>query len=369
MGKPALRLEHLTKQFGKFKAVDDVSFEVQQGEAFSLLGPSGCGKTTTLRLIAGMETPDNGDIYFGDRPIVSVSSGVFVPTHKRNLGMVFQSYAIWPHMTVFDNVAYPLKVRRAGRKVTRDRVMQALELVGLHGLEERQAPQLSGGQQQRVALARALVYEPSILLLDEPFSNLDAKLRKEMRIQLKLLLNRLKITAVFVTHDQIEALSLSDRIAVMHAGHIEQVASPVEVYQQPGSPFTRDFLGNTILLPGKLDDDGRSGGLSVRLTGVPGFALPVSPANQANLRSGSDIFLAIRPEDIHLQKWNEGTAAADSLQGKIESLLFVGDRYECCVRLSNDELISLNAPRSMGLRQDEVVSLKLAEEGVSIWPQ
>src|SRR5581483_10188080 len=199
-------------------AVEDLSLEVQQGEIFTLLGPSGCGKTTTLRIVAGLETPDEAAIFFKDRPIVITSKRLFVPPNKRNVGMVFQSYAIWPHMTVEENVAYPLKLRRVPRQEMRERVQKALELVGLSGLEKRPAPLLSGGQQQRVALARALVYEPSVLLLDEPFSNLDSKLREQMRVELKLLQRRVGVTVVLVTHDQLEALSLSDRMVVMNQG-------------------------------------------------------------------------------------------------------------------------------------------------------
>jgi iron(III) transport system ATP-binding protein len=225
-----IRITKLSKLFGRVKAVDDLNLEIEEGEIFTLLGPSGCGKTTTLRLIAGLEWPDHGEIVLGEHTVLSVRRDIFVPSHKRNLGMVFQSYAIWPHMTVFENVAYPLKVRHIASSQIRDRVIRTLDLVGLGGLENRQAPQLSGGQQQRVALARALVHEPRILLLDEPFSNLDAKLREQMRFHLKLLLKKINITVVFVTHDQIEALSLSDRTAVMNAGHIDQLGSPRELY-------------------------------------------------------------------------------------------------------------------------------------------
>src|SRR5437867_8157725 len=209
-----LRLDGVTKVFGAVRALDGASLEVERGEIFTLLGPSGCGKTTTLRLVAGLEHPDAGEIALRGRVVASVPRRLFVPPHKRNLGMVFQSYAIWPHMNVFENVAYPLRLRGVKRRAIRARVTQVLDLAGLGGLERRSATLLSGGQMQRLALCRALVYEPDLLLLDEPFSNLDAKLREQMRVELKLLQRRLGITILFVTHDQIEALSQIGRAHV-----------------------------------------------------------------------------------------------------------------------------------------------------------
>src|SRR5215471_12742339 len=236
-----LSLDRVTKLFGTTRAVDEVSLSVRRGEVFTLLGPSGCGKTTTLRLVAGLEHPDAGEITLRGRVVASARRRLFVPPHKRNLGMVFQSYAIWPHMTVFDNVAYPLALRGTKRAIAREKVSRVLGLVGLEGLETRSATLLSGGQMQRLALCRALVYEPDLLLLDEPFSNLDAKLREQMRLELKQLHRRLQITVLFVTHDQIEALSLSDRIAVMHLGRVEQLDTPRVLYDTPRSAIVRDF--------------------------------------------------------------------------------------------------------------------------------
>jgi ABC-type Fe3+/spermidine/putrescine transport system ATPase subunit len=368
MADALLRLVEITKLFGRVKAVDALSLDVREGEVFTLLGPSGCGKTTTLRLIAGLEAADAGAIYFRDRPIVSVADGVFVPTHKRNLGMVFQSYAIWPHMTVFENVAYPLKVRHVGSKETHERVLRALDLVGLAGLEGRQGPQLSGGQQQRVALARALVHEPSMLLLDEPFSNLDAKLREQMRVQLKLLLRQLGITAVFVTHDQVEALSLSDRIAVMSAGHVEQLGTPLEMYEQPATPFVRDFLGSTVLLRGTVGD-GAAPGVLVHLDSVPGATLCALRTADTALARGSRVVAAIRPEDIQLATANGSAPEPNSLAGTIETLLFVGNHYECRVRLGGEERLLLHAPRSTVLREGEPIALRIPADGISVWPQ
>src|SRR2546426_236624 len=245
-----LRLDGVTKVFGAVRALDGASLEVERGEIFTLLGPSAYGKTATLRLVAGLEHPDAVEIARRGRVVASVARRVFVAPHKRNLGMVFQSYAIWPHMNVFENVAYPLRLRGVKRSVVAEKVTRVLDLVGLAGLDERGATLLSGGQMQRLALCRALVYEPDLLLLDEPFSNLDAKLREQMRVELKLLQRRLGITVLFVTHDQIEALSLSDRIAVMQRGRVEQVGAPRELYERPASAFVRDFLGQTVILRG-----------------------------------------------------------------------------------------------------------------------
>ncbi|TAJ92957.1 ABC transporter ATP-binding protein, partial [bacterium] len=254
-----LRIQDLSKRFGEVLAVDGLNLEIREGEFFTLLGSSGCGKTTTLRMVGGLERPDAGEIYLGERCLVSHAQGVFVKPERRDMGMVFQSYALWPHMTVFENVSYPLKLRRVKGPVVRERTRAALELVGLGGLEERPATALSGGQQQRVALARALVFSPRILLLDEPLSNLDARLREEMRRELKALQRRVGVTVLFVTHDQMEALSLSDRIGIMNRGRLEQVGAPEEVYYRPATPFARDFLGKVFALTGKIvavNDDG-----------------------------------------------------------------------------------------------------------------
>ena len=246
-----VRATGLVKMFGTVTAVNDLSFEAKAGEFLTLLGPSGCGKTTTLRLVAGLERPDRGEIQVGGRLLSSATSGLFVPPERRGMGMVFQSYAIWPHMTVFENVAFPLQELRVPRAEIRERVMTILGTVGLGELHARPAPMLSGGQQQRVALARALVSNPEVLLLDEPLSNLDARLREEMRFELREMQAKLGITSVFVTHDQAEAMTLSDRIVVMNAGRIEQEGSPQEVYQRPSTRFVMDFLGRANHLPAR----------------------------------------------------------------------------------------------------------------------
>ena len=221
-----LRIQNLYKTFDEVVAVDRINLEIAEGEFFTLLGSSGCGKTTTLRMVGGLEKPDAGEIHLGGQCLVAPAKKLFIKPEKRNMGMVFQSYALWPHMTVFENVVYPLKLRGVKGVAAEKKVAEVLGLMGLSGLEDRQAPALSGGQQQRVALARALVFSPKVLLLDEPLSNLDAQLREEMRRELKALQRRVSVTVVFVTHDQIEALSLSDRIAIMKFGVLEQIGTP-----------------------------------------------------------------------------------------------------------------------------------------------
>ena len=267
----AVKLDGLSKTYpgAQVRAVNELSLNVEDGEVYTLLGPSGCGKTTTLRMVAGLEVPDEGDIYFGDREVVVTSRHFRLPPDKRDLGMVFQSYAIWPHMTVEENVAFPLATRHMKRSEIRERVAHVLDLVNLPGLQKRPAPLLSGGQQQRVALARALVIEPKILLLDEPFSNLDAKLREQMRVELKLLQKRLNIAVLFVTHDQIEALSLSNRIALMNLGIMQQQGPPQLLYEEPANEFVRDFIGKTVLLRGTVQSSNPSGQVSVAIAGGP----------------------------------------------------------------------------------------------------
>jgi ABC-type Fe3+/spermidine/putrescine transport system ATPase subunit len=324
-----LSLEGISKLFGPVRAVDRIGLEVQRGHVFTLLGPSGCGKTTSLRMIAGLERPDEGRIVFAGKPIADVERGLFVAPHKRNMGMVFQSYAIWPHMTVFENVAYPLNLRGLSKATIRDKVLHVLELVGMEGFADRPAPDLSGGQQQRVALCRALVYEPDLLLLDEPFSNLDAKLRLQMRVEVKLLQQQLGITVLFVTHDQLEALSMSDQIAVMNQGHVEQVGPPSELYDHPASPFVRDFLGQTIKLPGQL---------------------------------------WIRPEDLAVHHKNGSAAEGNNVEGVIETLLFVGERYEARIKLSTGDALLLPLSRTGGWSTGQAVRLTWPSERAHLWP-
>ncbi|HEU5018316.1 MAG TPA: ABC transporter ATP-binding protein, partial [Pseudolabrys sp.] len=245
-------LAHLQKRFGNEVAVNDVNLTIRRGEFVTLLGPSGCGKTTTLRCIAGLEHPDGGEITIGDEVVAAPARGIYLNPEERNIGMVFQSYAVWPHMTVFDNVAYGLRVRHAPAPVTKERTTRALELVGLPHLADRYATKLSGGQRQRVALARAIVYEPRVILFDEPLSNLDAKLREQMRVELVRLQHEVGITSVYVTHDQSEALVMSDRVVVMDKGVIQQIGDPQTIYARPANTFVANFIGVANLMPGVM---------------------------------------------------------------------------------------------------------------------
>ena len=366
-----LRIENLYKTFNRIVAVNRINLDINQGEFFTLLGSSGCGKTTTLRLVGGLEKPDGGEIHLGDRCLVSDRHKLFVKPEKRDMGMVFQSYALWPHMTVFENVSYPLKLRGIkGAKVEKT-VAEILGLVGLAGLEERPAPALSGGQQQRVALARALVFSPHVLLLDEPLSNLDAQLREEMRRELKSLQQRLHITVLFVTHDQIEALSLSERIAIMNAGQLEQVGNPEEVYYHPTTPFVRDFLGKTFLLPGKVL------GISDRQVDVeiPQFSAAPIAIRRSNLSPSADglpgvgqsVMVAIRPEQVEL--WGEAPEGkANMVPAHLQAAQFLGDRYEYTVALGSETRV-LVSPASQRLKAGDKVYLELKSEGISLWPR
>ncbi len=260
-GQPHIEVEGLEIFYGNVPAVRGVSFDVMPGEQLTLLGPSGCGKTTTLRAVAGLEQPAAGEIRIGGTPVYSSTRKINVPAEKRGLSMVFQSYAIWPHMTVFENVAYGLRVRRTGATEITEKVHRALDMVQMRDFADRRASQLSGGQQQRVALARAFVFQPSVLLFDEPLSNLDAKLRADMRIELRDLQHRLGITSLYVTHDLEEALAMSDRIVVMRDGLVEQTGTPDEIYSLPRSAFVADFIGSANLIHGRNRPDLAAGNL------------------------------------------------------------------------------------------------------------
>lgn len=291
-----VEVEDLVKPYGSVMAVDHVSFSVK-GDVLALLGPSGCGKTTTLRCVAGLERPGSGVIRIDDK--VVNGDGVFVPTEKRGVGMVFQSYALWPHMKVFDNVVYPLKVRKLGKAERAEKVKKALELVNLGEYAERYPAQLSGGQQQRVALARAICYEPRVLLLDEPLSNIDAKAREHTRRELRRLLTRIGISSIYVTHDQEEAFIIADRIAVMNKGRIAQVGKPEEIYKEPGNPFIAEFIGQSNIFMGKVrrKASGSEYGV-VEVADMGGAQLKCKVPE--SLQLGDDCELAVRSNEIGL---------------------------------------------------------------------
>ena len=361
-----LTIRRLTKRFDDFVAVDDIDLDVNPGEMLALLGPSGCGKTTTLRMIAGLARPSSGDIVYEGRPFVSVARRVHLPPERRNVGMVFQSYALWPHMTVFDNVGYPLRLRRVQSAEIRRKVLAVLELIGLEHLAGQTVPQLSGGQQQRVALARALVYEPSLMLFDEPFSNLDAQLRAQMRLELKSLRKKVRMTGLFVTHDQIEALSLADRVAIMKDGRVEQVGKPIEVYRSPATRFVRDFLGKVINLHGKVRNVGADGAVTVELAGGHNGPVAAKVANAA-LRPGDAAEISIRPEYAEVVRAGGANGRGNVVSGSIEDLLFTGDSFEARVRIG-DEVILLQLPADGAWGEGQEVALHLREDALTAWP-
>jgi iron(III) transport system ATP-binding protein len=344
----AVVVSGLWKEFDGVVAVRDASFAIGPEEFFTLLGPSGCGKTTTLRCVAGLEAPTRGEINIGGKVVSNPGSGLFVPPEHRRLGMVFQNYAVWPHMTVFDNVAYPLRVAGEPRQAIASRVAEMLDLAELRGLEGRYPHQLSGGQQQRVALARALAGRPAILLLDEPLSNLDAKLREQMRFELKELQRRTRIPIFYVTHDQSEAMALSDRLAVMTEGQIVQVGRPAEVYRRPATRFVADFIGQMNFLEARVL--AREGGAATVSVGE----YTCRAENPSGLEGA--VVMAVRPEDMVLAA-HEGHLVAEGfparegppgrvgllarvgLPGRVEVRNFLGNLVEYKVRLERGETL------------------------------
>ena len=363
---PYLRVDSLVKRFGAHgqasAAVNGVSFDVPKGHLFTLLGPSGCGKSTTLRCIAGLERPEGGSVAIDGKDVFSSGKDVFVPPDRRGIGMVFQSYAIWPHMTVYENVAYALEVKRTPKKEARRRVMEALERVGLTALAERPAPQLSGGQQQRVALARAIVGRPSLLLFDEPLSNLDAKLRERMRVEIRELQQRLEITAVYVTHDQAEALAISDTIAVMEAGRIVAVGAPRELYAAPGSRFVADFVGSSNILPGRaLGAAAADGTGKVELE----FGL-LRCRLQGAIAAGDAVDVLIRPECVAVLTTQAG-AGENVWPAAVERVTFVGEVQDITLRL-REQRLRARVPPWIELRAGQPVYLHMAPERCSAIP-
>ena len=336
----SLSISNLTKSYGGGAAVDDLDLEINDGELVSLLGPSGCGKTTTLRCIAGLESPERGEIRAGDDVMVSAARGIDAPPERRNIGMVFQSYALWPHMNVYGNVAYPLRCRGVNTTEIRRRVREAVELVGLGHVLDRSVTKLSGGQQQRVALARALVAEPRFLLFDEPLSNLDAGLRATMRTEIRSLHNRLGRTSVYVTHDQLEALTVSDRIAVMNAGKIEQLGTPREVYSTPRTRFVAQFVGYENIFDATVA--GRQGDrLQARLTGGSRGVITCVDNGAAE---GTAVGLAARASALTL---STGRPDGDnSLPATVRMVAYLGDLIETTLDTEHGTVIAKVAPGS-----------------------
>jgi iron(III) transport system ATP-binding protein len=360
-----IRIDGLTRDYfseGKrIRALNDVTLTIPANRIFTLLGPSGCGKTTLLRCIVGLESPDAGEIAIGDEVVWSAKRGIFVPPEKRGLGMVFQTYAIWPHMNVFDNVAYPLQNRKIAKDDVRRRVAKVLNFVQLDGFEKRPATKLSGGQQQRVALARSLVAEPKVILFDEPLSNLDAKLREETRKELRRFLTELEITAVYVTHDRIEALALSDQIAVMRSGRIVEVGDPKKIYFNSDHRFVADFIGRANLLNGRVASlDGGHAVIECAFGAVVAL-------NRQGVGTGQEAVLCVRPEFIHL-----GAAplagGVNVFRGKVETMVFIGEAYEAEVRIG-DTLFTTTVEPTADIAQDDDIFISFDPDHCFLLPQ
>jgi iron(III) transport system ATP-binding protein len=351
----------------RIRAVDDVSIEVKEGEMFTLLGPSGCGKTTTLRSIAGLEKPDSGEIRLLDRVLFSSAGGRIRHVHpnQRGLGMVFQSYAIWPHMKVFDNVGFPLQVKarnvRPKKQEIRERVMRVLETMELAEYADRPATKLSGGQQQRLALARALITEPELMLLDEPLSNLDAKLRESLRFELKRFQRDLGITSIYVTHDQIEALALSSRIAVMRDGKIMQIGRPREIYEQPANQFVAQFIGNSNFMDGVISDKEKE------------FFLIDTPVGRLRaeidrpLSVADKITLAFRPESVEMTTDEPSGLLPNEWIGEVVTRSFLGDSVDHIVRTGEKEILVRAKPNN-SIPAGTVVTLRLPPSSLTAIP-
>lgn len=332
-----VELINVSKKFGKVNAVDNVNLKVKDKEIIALLGPSGCGKTTLLRCIAGLEEIDEGNIYLNGNLVSSPTNRIFVPPEKRNVGFIFQNYALWPHMTVYDNIAYPLKIRKLSKDEIRNRVKKVLELVELEGLENRYPTQLSGGQQQRVALARSLVYEPQILLLDEPLSNLDIRIREKVRHELALILKRLGITAIYSTHDQEEAFTISHRTIIMNKGMVIQEGSPIEIYENPANKFVAEFIGIPNVLAAKIKDILENGSLLIEVPELDATLVCRSVNNK--LMKGNNVHIMIRNNEIGIyDTLNDIKGKENILKGKILTREFRGAVTDHIIQVSQGKL-------------------------------
>lgn len=352
----SVTLDHVYKRFGQAKGVEDVHIHIESGEFFTFLGPSGCGKTTTLRMIAGFYYPTEGHIRFGSQEVTSL------PPHKRNTGMVFQNYALFPHMTVFENIAFGLQVRKVNKTDAKERVERIMKLVRLEGYGERRIDQLSGGQQQRVALARALVIEPQILLLDEPLSNLDAKLREETRFEIKRLQLELGITTIYVTHDQAEAMSMSDRIMVMQSGEVQQIGTPHEIYHRPVNRFVASFIGETNLWEGTVTGFDGDEVLVRTASGQMLSGLKENASPRAQLSVGEKVTMSIRPESVLESTGNEGQ---NVVTGSVVMSEFTGAcvNYVTEVGMESLRSMSINLGRPIKQRGD-AIGLHIPKESI-----
>ena len=348
-----IEIQNLFKRFKDVVAINRIQLEVGQGEMLTLLGPSGCGKTTTLRCIAGLEKPDEGDIVIDGKPMLSKG---FVPPSKRGIGMVFQNYAVWPHMKVYNNIVYGLKLQKVARKTIQEKAQKVLELVGLEGLEDRYPSQLSGGQQQRVALARALVTNPKVLLLDEPLSNLDAKLREELRFEIKSLVRRMGITSVYVTHDQAEAMVISDRIAVMNSGNVVQLGTPEEIYEKPASKFVADFIGTTNFIPGEIVQVTADTRAAVMRTEF-NREIHCQVSDPETTAPGMKVNASIRPEDVEVVT-QPPDKRENLFKGTIAHRAYLGNFLYFFINL-DDTLIRVQVAHSLPQEEGDEIYLFL----------
>jgi len=355
-----IEIKNLFKRFKKVVAVNRIQLEVNEGEMLTLLGPSGCGKTTTLRCIAGLEKPEEGDIIIDGKPMLSEG---FVQPSNRGIGMVFQNYAVWPHMKVFNNIVYGLKLMKISRQSIKERAQQVLELVGLDGLEDRYPSQLSGGQQQRVALARALVSNPKVLLLDEPLSNLDAKLREELRFEIKSLVRRMGITSVYVTHDQAEAMVISDRVAVMESGNVVQIGTPQEIYEKPANRFVADFIGTMNFMSGEVVQVLQDEDAAYVHTEFSEKMLCTTPDTTA-ITPGQKVYASIRPEDVEV--FTEPPQARENLfKGTIVHKAYLGNFLYFFINIDST-MIRVQVPHHLPQEEGQELHLFLNPQKCTI---
>lgn len=361
-----VRVSGLVKRYGDVVAVDDLTMDFEKGTLTTLLGPSGCGKTTTLRCVAGFERPDEGEIAIGDATVFS--ERVNVPPEKRMVGIVFQSYAIWPHMTVFDNIAFPLKIRHKSKQEIDEKVMKMMQMVRLTGLGDRPATMVSGGQQQRIALARALVFDPEVLLLDEPLSNLDASLRDVVRVEVREIQRSLGITTIYVTHDQVEALAMSDKLVVLNGGKVMAVGTPHEIYTRPENEFVASFVGKSNMIPGRVSS----------LPGLPtartGESLVVVGTRFGNVRchlheatdvkEGDRVLVTIKPENV-LISTGEGSGA-NTFAGEVELVSYLGAFSEILVSLGGETVRVLKNSEEVELECQDAAFVEFPEHFCSL---
>lgn len=357
-----VKLDGVTKRFNEVVAVNDISLGVEKGEFLTLLGPSGCGKTTTLRIIAGFAKPDTGSVYIKGRNMNDI------PPHKRNTGMVFQNYALFPHMNAYENVVFGLKMRKLGKEETKKRVKTAFDLVRLSGLEERYPRQMSGGQQQRIALARALVIEPDVLLFDEPLSNLDLKLRQQMRLEIKKIQRRVGITSIYVTHDQGEALIMSDRLAIMNKGIIMQLGTAKRIYEHPENLFVASFIGQINLFEGKISEINEGEAAILTNDDLTIYALCAEYGDR-EFKPNTKVTLCVRPERISIEKTKK--SGKNVFKANIGSVIYIGDSINYVIRLDNGHKVNVNkqiTEKSVLHKEGETVYVKWSPENSLLMP-